>query len=692
MANYIVTRNKEYFQKIGDYKYLDLTYFESNPLPDLIALDTETTSLSPRFGDIFCIQVGTGKDNYIFDLQRYPQIIGENLITTIEEVWPIINKSEWVLQNAAFDLGFFYKHNMFIPKVWDTFLASKILYNGSPPSLRHDFGTIMKRELDVYYDKTDQKNIHKVQLSQPSTIQYSFNDVDRLLELHEVLVKKLKEYGPNNGAYPSYLLHCDYIRALAYFEQCGLPINPKLWKDKMDSDRLRTEKAKEIVKDYIFDNLPKYRDNQLSLFDTEKKLRILLSSPKQMISVFKDFKINVVDKDGKESIEEDIIKKSDHEFVKLWIAYKKAEHDVTTFGQTIYDQIWNGRIYTSFNPIVDTARISTRKGGINFLNFPSGKDTRSCFEANPGYVMVVSDYSAQEAKIIADLSRDEAMLRSVVNGEDLHCLFAKKIFPELEGLTDEEIIRDHKAKRNSAKAPRFAFSFGGSGFTVATNLNIPLEEGNKLEAAFKELHKGMYEWGDRVLQQALKLGYIESADGFKLKLPDFEEFTRLGDKLKSCDNEFWDEYRSGKEEYKNYWEAIEYNKTHEDKKIPSIKNTKAYEFYRENKSWVSAYFKLKSGYSRLALNNPIQARAAHQMKYAVVLLFQYIISRDHLWKVRISNVVHDEQVLEVQEDLVEEYKEKVGYFMQVAGDHYLSGDLVKMEAEGNVGSNWYEAK
>lgn len=692
MANIIITKNKEYFLKIGDYKYLDLDYFKENPLPSLIALDTETTSLNPRFGDIFCIQVGTGKDNYIFDLQKYPQIQGENLITTIEEVWPIINKSEWVLQNAAFDLGFFYSHNMFISKVWDTFLASKILYNGSPPSFRHGFGIIMKRELDVYYDKTDQKNIHKVQLSQPSTIQYSFNDVDRLLELHEVLVKKLKEYGPNEGAYPSYLLHCDYIRALAYIEQCGLPISEIEWKAKMEEDEARTKLAEQVVIEYIYDNLPQFRDNQLFLFDTNKKLNVLLSSPKQMIKVFKAFGVNIVDKDGKESIEEDIIKKSNHEFVKLWVAYKKAEHDVTTFGKSILDKIYNGRIYTSFNPIVDTARISTKKGEINFLNFPANKQTRSCFVANPGYKMVVSDYSAQEAKIIADLSRDEAMLRSVVNGEDLHCLFAKKIFPELEGLTDEEIIRDHKAKRNSSKAPRFAFSFGGSGFTVATNLNIPLEEGNKLEAAFKELHKGMYEWGDRVLQQALKVGYIESADGFKLKLPDFEEFTRLGDKLKSCDNEFWDEYRAGKEEYKNYWEAIEYNKTHEDKKSVGIKNIKAYEFYRENKAWVSSYFKLKSGYSRLALNNPIQARAAHQTKYAVSLLFQHIVSKNHQWKARICVPVHDEIVMEVAEELAEEYKEKIGYFMVKAGNHYLSGDSVFMEAEGNIGSNWYQAK
>ncbi|HMT01744.1 MAG TPA: hypothetical protein PKD00_00300 [Burkholderiales bacterium] len=38
--NYIVTKNKEYFQKIGEYLYCKL---EDIVLPDKISFDTETT-------------------------------------------------------------------------------------------------------------------------------------------------------------------------------------------------------------------------------------------------------------------------------------------------------------------------------------------------------------------------------------------------------------------------------------------------------------------------------------------------------------------------------------------------------------------------------------------------------------------------------------------------------------------------
>ena len=131
---------------------------------------------------------------------------------------------------------------------------------------------------------------------------------------------------------------------------------------------------------------------------------------------------------------------------------------VSTFGDSIYQKIENERIYTHFNPMVDTSRLSTRRGEINFLNFPADKETRNCFEANEGNVMVVCDYSGQETVVAADLSGDEVMTNSVIHGDDLHCAFARVLFPELKELSDEEIIEKHKSSRQAAKSPRFALN------------------------------------------------------------------------------------------------------------------------------------------------------------------------------------------------------------------------------------------
>ncbi len=62
MANFIITRNKLFFEKIGEYNYCDL---DDMVLPNIIAVDSETTSLKPILGDIFAVQIGTGENNYL---------------------------------------------------------------------------------------------------------------------------------------------------------------------------------------------------------------------------------------------------------------------------------------------------------------------------------------------------------------------------------------------------------------------------------------------------------------------------------------------------------------------------------------------------------------------------------------------------------------------------------------------------
>ena len=672
--NYIICKDRSQFEKIGSYNYCNL---EDMVLPEIIAYDSETTGLTARDCDIFCAQIGTGENNYI--------IVMYNNNYEFKDLIPYIKDKTLMGHNILFDLGFMYKYGFYPEKVLDTMLATRILYNGAVEApyflpYKADFGSVMKRELNVSYDKTDQKNIHIVKLSQKSTIEYSFNDVDRLIELHDALMVKLKK-----GKFvDTYNLHCRYIRALAYMESCGLPISSEAWKAKMVQDTHNAIKWKATIEDYIYDTLPHYRDLQIDMFNTDKKILVSINSPLQMIKVFNDFGIETKDKDGKDTITENVISKSKHEFVEMWLNYQEANHRVTTFGDKIYQKIENERIYTNFNPMVDTARLSTRKGGINFLNFPSDKYTRDCFKANPGNVMVVCDWSGQETVIAADLSGDEAMTASVVNGADLHCAFARILNPEIKDLDDETIIKEHKALRQAAKSPRFAFQYGGSAYTIHQNQGIPLEEAYKIENAFKELHEGLYTWGDKIFQESIKNGYIESADGWKLKLPRFDQFQNYDEKIKKITKEQWQEYKQGKLDYKKKQEKLEKKEPYE------YIFPKSVEFYESKRKEVSTYFKLKSEYQRLCLNNPVQARGAHQLKLATSLLFEWILKNNYINKVKIVNTVHDEIVVECLDALKEETKKMVEKSMLVGGDFYL--EKLNIKADAATGESWYSAK
>ena len=481
--DYIVTKNKAYFDKIGTFNFCTLKEMKKK-IPERVATDSECTHLKAILGDIFCIQFGTGKDNFIvhmYDDNYHPEDVKDILLTR-----------ELILQNGLFDLHFFAKYGIYPPKVRDTFLASKILYNGIK-SYRHGFADIFKREMGIIYDtigekkkeaaamsdddmlsfsfsdledemsheddidkKTQQKLIAVNKLSNKKAIKYCFQDVDRLIELHDVMLKKIDE----GGFRGTYDLHCRYIRALAYMEHCGLPINVEKWKAKISEDVSELEKHTLCVTEYIFDRLPQFRKAQIDMFDNSKKLDVKLTSPTQMLKVFKAFGINTKGDDGKESISENVLNLSDHEFIPIWLDFQEASHTVTTFGNNILDKVINGRIYTSFNPILDTARISTGRGDVNVLNMPQAKRTRECIECIPGHSFIVADYDSQEVRVSADLTQDSALISSIINGDCLHCAFARVLNEELRELSDEEIKKNHGDKRSAAKAPRFCLFIG----------------------------------------------------------------------------------------------------------------------------------------------------------------------------------------------------------------------------------------
>lgn len=664
--NYIITKNKDFFTNIGNYNYCNL---EDMVLPETIAIDTETTGLKPINSDIFAVQIGTGKDNYLI------HCYDNNY--TFQDIISYIKDKELIGHNLTFDLGFFYKYRFYPEKTRDTFIASKILYNGKS-DIRHDFGAVFNREMNIYYDKTEQKKIHSIKLGSQAAINYCFNDVDRLIELHKLLSNKID----NKGFRKTYDLHCNYIQALAYIEQCGLPISEIAWRNKIKKNiEILSEEKKKVIQ-FIFDKLPKYRCLQMDMFNPEIRINVNLASPKQMIEVFKDFNIPIHDDKGKESISENIIKNSSHEFVKLWLNYQSASHDVTTFGENILEKCINGRTYTAYNPILDTARISSRRGDVNTLNLPANQRTRECIVAEKGYSIVVCDYAGQENIVGADLTNDETMIASVVNDLDLHCAFARVLFPEITDLSDDEIKEKHKSKRNAAKSPRFAFAYGGNAFTISRNEGISIEEAQKIENAYKELHSGIYEYGNNKLKQAINLGYIESAYGFKLFLPNYLEFKEYEKKIKSITKDDWELYKIGKLEFKEEQKDKNYQ----------IKNKIAYEFFKKNKGSISKFFKLKSQYFRLCLNNPTQTTAAHQTKSAVIALFNLIKQNNHIGLARIIVVPHDEIVMEVKEDLAEYYKEKLGEIMKEEGNKFLTNPLLKMNADANYSNNWYSAK
>jgi DNA polymerase I-like protein with 3'-5' exonuclease and polymerase domains len=674
---YVITNNREPFEKQGWTAFKPLLVLDD--LPPIIAYDCETTGLSFLVDKVTTIQIGTGKVNYLVDLQDH----GTHPPIQLVDMIPYLGGKTLVGHNLAFDLVFMYHAGFYPTKIYDTMVASKVLLNGAPDYIRHSLQAVMLRELSVQLDKTERDTITSKFVTSLAALEYCFNDVDRLLELHDTLLSKLTVYGEVPfETIETYEINSQFILAMTYMEVCGIPFNKDKWEAKVrDSVKLSTEIQKTITK-YIYDNLPKFRDNQLDLFTTGEhcKIKVQLSSPVQMLKVFKALGIPTLDDKGNNSTDIKIIGKSDHEFVNMWVTYKETEHSVTTFGYNISDRSVNNRLYTRFNPIVDTCRISSRKGEINFLNFPSDKITRSCFEADENHKVIVCDYSNQEARILADKTGNLESFLFIKEGKDMHSRLAREIYPEIKNLSDEEIKAKHNDKRQVGKVAGFAFAFGGNGYTVAKNLNIPVEEGDRIYQIYVELNKPTYIWGEEVLRNALRTGYISSTSGFKLALPFYNDYLSSKQVVDKMTRNDWTDYKRGKELYK-------LGKGH-----TNATDKRCLEFYNANSYNISQLAKAKAKYMRLCLNNPIQTTAAHMTKQSMIDLLEVIRTNNHLGIVKICNMPHDEIILEVPNDLASTYCNILGEVMVTAGNKFLVSDNIIMEADANIGQSWYEAK
>jgi DNA polymerase I-like protein with 3'-5' exonuclease and polymerase domains len=195
----------------------------------------------------------------------------------------------------------------------------------------------------------------------------------------------------------------------------------------------------------------------------------------------------------------------------------------------------------------------------------------------------------------------------------------------------------------------------------------------------------LYAWGDRVFQESIATGYIESADGWKLKLPKFDIYIDLERSVKQINRLEWQMYSAGKKEWKLFKEPLKKGE------VPYVIKVQAnVDVYNKHKMNVSGFFKLKSEYQRLCLNNPVQSRSAHQLKLATCLVFEAIEKQNLINIVKICNTIHDEIVLDSPNEHAGWAKTMLEDSMLEGGNHYLTN--LKIKADANIGPSWGEAK
>lgn len=178
----------------------------------------------------------------------------------------------------------------------------------------------------------------------------------------------------------------------------------------------------------------------------------------------------------------------------------------STFLATVDDV---GRVHPSINALqARTGRMSITRPALQTL--PSSDALiRRCLLADPGHVMISTDFSAVEMRVLAALADVKRMKQAIARGEDLHDFTAQLVYGE--GFT--------KRHRKLAKGVGLGKVYGGGAATIARQTGAPIEDVQRALKAYDRLYPEIRRAASRWQREAFQTGMVlVSATGRRLPL------------------------------------------------------------------------------------------------------------------------------------------------------------------------------
>jgi len=438
-------------------------------IQSVYALDLEThhphDPLDPFISEVVQLQIAVSDDTcYVI---QHPESL-ESLFDVLRDPSRLC-----LMHNACFDLKFLKHHfNCSIDNVWDTFLAAKIL-GKRRASLSH-----LARELGfelqpIVYDRVRIGALHAALLFPIWRTQR-----ERIEETDQSQVLALE-----HAAIPATV---DLELSGIYLDAEELKKVLTRWKEKRD--QLRSELSLELSDG----------PGQLQ-FDGTVVGRVNINSPKQLREALQRRGIKLSSTSATALRAE--LRKKHHPILERLLEYRIANKIVTHYGQSLIRAVHRktNRVHPTYWQI---GALSGRYAcsAPNLQTIPTDPEFRHCFHAEPGRVFVIADYEQQELRILAQLSRDRAMIDGLK--EDIHSYTAEHF----------------NLSRKAAKNLNYGLLYGLGPESLAIALEIKPEDAIQLIAEFFDLFSGVKSYFSNALAETTRTGYVTTLSGRRIEL------------------------------------------------------------------------------------------------------------------------------------------------------------------------------
>ncbi len=468
--------------------------------------DTETTGINPNDIEIVGLSVSFKEGEAYYVPLSDNQEEAKKTLSLFKNVFDN-EKVEKIGQNIKYDIIVLKWYDVEVKgTLFDTMLAHYII----EPDMRHNMNILAENYLryspvsiETLIGKKgkNQKSMRDVPVEE--VVEYAGEDADITLQISEKLRPELKE---KKGEKLFNEIEAPLLPILADMEYEGVKVDVSFLENysiELEKDILDTEKSIYELSGSSFN----------------------IASPKQLGEILFD-KMGIEykgkkTKTGQYSTNEETLNKikEDNEIVQKILDFRQLSKLKSTYVDALPKEVNSktGRIHTTFSQAVAaTGRLSSDKP--NLQNIPirteKGREIRKAFiPRSEEHMLLSADYSQIELRLVAAISKDEAMMQAFQDGTDIHTATAARVNKvELDAVTPE--------MRRNAKTVNFGIIYGISAFGLAERTGISRTEAKELIEQYFASYPNIKKYMDDTIQFAKDNGYVETLLGRRRYLRD----------------------------------------------------------------------------------------------------------------------------------------------------------------------------
>lgn len=208
---------------------------------------------------------------------------------------------------------------------------------------------------------------------------------------------------------------------------------------------------------------------------------------------------------------------------------RKASKMIGTYFQPFLDKAVNGRLHCSIHPCAAvTSRMSISDPSLQ--NLPTDdKLVRGSIVAEPGHVLVSSDFNQVEMRLAAHFSADVNLLETFAKAD---APGGKSFFLQVAGdIFGEEIDKLDK-RYGLTKNVGYGYLFGSGLDRMAATAGVPVEQMRPVRQAFLDQYPGLETMGRQIIADGKRNGgYVCTPTGRRLTVDEGKEYVLVNRKI-----------------------------------------------------------------------------------------------------------------------------------------------------------------